>query len=289
MADASFVRSSFVGGEYSKSVQGRYERPEYPTGLNVCQNGFPIETGAWVRRPGFQHAACTRNGLTGRLERLTFRTAAPYTMEFTDAHLRFFAGKRLVTTNDAATILGINTNIPANLFIVEPRPDWVTGNQVYISDPGPRAPILHNRQFELTAFGPTSFALSDPVLRHPLNGATFSFIPTAATRVRRILDFPTPYLGNDWRVGNLRVVQTENTAFLLNSKFTPRALTITAEPTPATDATFSLDTALFLDGPYLDPFTNGVMLNPDVKNGIVTCVLSLPPYDAARAYKKGDF
>src|SRR5262245_55563760 len=184
MPDASYVRAYFVGGEYSQFIQGRYDRPEYPTGLAVCQNGFPTESGAWVRRPGFQHAARTYNGGPARLERLSFRTAAPYTLEFSNFHLRFFTGKRLATTNDAATIQGINQATPAQMVIVESRPSWGTGNQVYISDPGPSAPILHNRQFELTAFSDKVFGLGDRVLNAPLDGTTFSYVPAPGTKVK---------------------------------------------------------------------------------------------------------
>jgi hypothetical protein len=53
MADASYDRSSFTGGEWSKLAQGRTERPDYVTALNVCFNGLPLESGAWTRRPGF--------------------------------------------------------------------------------------------------------------------------------------------------------------------------------------------------------------------------------------------
>ena len=51
MGAASFQQTSFLGGEISQFYQGRTDQPGYRSSLNVCRNGLPIETGAWVRRP----------------------------------------------------------------------------------------------------------------------------------------------------------------------------------------------------------------------------------------------
>ena len=97
MAEASFAQVSFLGGEWSQRMQGRFDRPDYRTALNVCLNAFPTETGAWTRRPGSRFAATTRGGATGKLIKNDFQAAAAYTMEFTDGFLRFFSGATLVT------------------------------------------------------------------------------------------------------------------------------------------------------------------------------------------------
>jgi hypothetical protein len=47
--------------------------------------------------------------------------------------------------------------------------------------------------------------------------------------------------------------------------------------------------AVFNDGPYLDPFTNGVQATPGAKVGIVTITLAFPAYVATKAYRIGDF
>jgi hypothetical protein len=67
MGHATFLQHSFLGGEWSQSVQGRVDRPDYRTAMSVCLNGLPIEQGAWVRRPGFAHAGFTRGGRPARV------------------------------------------------------------------------------------------------------------------------------------------------------------------------------------------------------------------------------
>src|ERR1035437_8594992 len=98
MAAGSFARTSFLGGEVSKSVQGQFDSPHYPTWMNVCLNAQPLEQAAWTRRPGTRHIGTTHNGLPGRVIAFNFRQASPYTMEFTNNYVRFRAGPRLVAT-----------------------------------------------------------------------------------------------------------------------------------------------------------------------------------------------
>src|SRR5258708_4886707 len=101
MGEASYAVPNFLGGEISKFAQGRFDKPDYRTSLNVCFNSFPVEIGTWVRRPGTQYAGHTRGGTPGRGIKFDFEQAIPYTLEFTDGFLRARNGAALVTTNDA--------------------------------------------------------------------------------------------------------------------------------------------------------------------------------------------
>jgi hypothetical protein len=62
MADASFLQTSFLGGEWSPLLQGRMDDPRYRSGMNVARNTLPIEEGSAVRRPGTQQIGPTRSG-----------------------------------------------------------------------------------------------------------------------------------------------------------------------------------------------------------------------------------
>src|SRR5277367_5820375 len=108
MGDASFLQSSFLGGEISKFAQGRYDRPDYRTCMQICFNGFPTEQGGWVRRPGTQFAGTTRGGAPGRVVRFDFEAVAPITLEFTDGYLRFRNGATWATTNDIQSVSSIS-------------------------------------------------------------------------------------------------------------------------------------------------------------------------------------
>ena len=91
----------------------------------------------------------------------------------------------------------------------------------------------------------------------------------------------TPYVGGAW--ANIRVVQAETTQILLSGAIPPQALVA------ASATSFSINPAIFNDGPYLDPFTNGVQVTPSAKLGIIALQLSFQAYDASKAYPVGAF
>lgn len=286
MADASYVQTAFHAGEWSKAFQGRYDWPTYRVAMNVCLNGLPTETGMWVRRPGTQHAGTTRGGHPGRVVKFDFQANAPYTMEFTDAHLRFFSGARLATTNDAAAVNSISTASPAVVELAT-AVHWTTGDQGYFLGLGTTAPLLQNRVFAFTMLDATHAALTDAVTGAAIDGATLGWTATTGVTLARALDIVTPYATLDWT--NLRSVQTEHTTFLLTPTVKPYALTVATKPTATADAAFDLSAAIFNDGPYLDPFTNGVQANPATTSGVVEITLSFPLYSATKAYGVGMF
>ena len=122
--------TSFLGGEISPYAQGRFDRPDYKFSLNVCLNSFPVEIGAWVRRPGTQHGMTTRGGNKGRSMEFDFEQSTPITMEFTDGWMRFSpTGPLLLTTNDAQTVSAISTANPAVVNTAAAN-TWATGNTV---------------------------------------------------------------------------------------------------------------------------------------------------------------
>src|SRR5262245_15923238 len=116
MGAASYLQSTFLGGEISKSAQGQFHNPLYRSWMNVCRNAMPMEQSAWVRRPGSRHLGTTRSGAAGRVIAFDFKQAKPYTMEFTAGHLRFRSGPTLVTTGDDQTITSISTANPAKVL-----------------------------------------------------------------------------------------------------------------------------------------------------------------------------
>jgi hypothetical protein len=285
MAGASYARSSFLGGEWSQFVQGRNDRPDYVTALNVCLNALPLETGAWVRRPGFRFAGTTRAGLPGRLMKFDLQQVPSYAAEFTDGHLRFFSGVTLVADQNAP-VLGISTANPA---VVQLGVDvsWVTGNHAYITSLGAAGPILQNRVFKLTKIGTANFSLADAVTGQNIDGAVSGLVGSVGAIIWRVTDFATPYVGGSW--ASLRMAQTDETAFLLSSAVPPYALSVAVQPAVGQFALFALAAAVFNDGPYLDPFTNGVRASPSAVKGVINVTLAFAAYDAAAAYAIGAF
>lgn len=282
MADATWAYSSFLGGEISEFAQGRFDRPDYHVSMSVCFNGFPVEIGAWVRRPGTAHAGTTRRGTAGRVVKFDFEQASAVTMEFTNGWLRFRSGPDLIGTNDDALVAAVSTADPA-VVQTDVSVDWATGDTLVFPTPAP-SPILERREFVATRVDATHFSLVDGLTGVSIDGATLGTI-TAGTVVRRVQELATPYAGGAWV--NMRAVQAETTDVLLAPSIAPQALVVETMPTQTEEAQFSLSSAIFNDGPYLDPFMNGVQVTPDKLNGIVNLTLSFPNYESARAYPKG--
>lgn len=285
MAAASYEITSFLGGEVSKLYQGRYDRPDYRTFLNISFNGHPVEEGAWVRRPGTQFAGTTRGGVAGRVARFDFEAAAPATLEFTDGWLRFRHGVTWATTNDAVAVLAISGANPAVLQTAA-AVTWSTGNTVTLADLGATAPVLQNRQLVVTKIDTTHFSLKDAITGVAINGATLGSISNAAM-VSRIQEVVSPYVAGAW--ANVRIVQAETSGVMLTTATAPQLLQVTTLPTTALDAQFSLAPLVFIDGPYLDPPTNGVQVVPSATSGSLTLTVSFPAYSSSQAYAKGAF
>ncbi len=292
MSAASYTQSSFIGGEVSKSVQGQFENKLYRTWMNRCRNGMPMEQNAWTRRPGTQFLRTTRNGAAGRVISFDFKRASPYTMEFTDGHLRFRAGPALVMTNDQQVIVSISTANPAKVLTASAH-GYASGDQVIFYALGNDDPLLQNRVFSITVTSATEFTIADPITAATIDGATLGAF--SAGNTIRVLDLVTPYVSETWLT--LRSIQsdipiiggTTPGAVLLHSSIKPYVLEVTSPPTFGLFASFSLVPAVFKDGPYFDPVSSGALITPSAKIGVITLTLSFQPYDATVAYQAGDF
>lgn len=287
MGEASFARSSFLGGEWSQSMQGRIDRPDYVTALNSCLNAFPLDTGAWTRRPGTRHGGTMKGGKAGRLIPFNFVQNQPYGVEFTDGIIRMWSGPALAMTNDAVTVAAISTANPA-VVQTSTAVTWVTGDEARITGLSTLCPLLQNRTVTLTKIDTTHFSIADGVTGAAIDGATLGWVtPATLPTISRVLNIVSPYTTDLWTP--VRLVQANTRAILLHGTVAPRILTATALPTLTTYAEFTLAAANFKDGPYLDPVTGGALLTPSGTTGNVTMTISFNAYDATKSYAIGDF
>lgn len=294
MVDASPARTSFLGGEWSKAAQGRFDREDYPSALNVCTNFVPVESGALSRRSGSRWANETRNGLPGRVANFNFRESAGYKIEFTDGYMRFRTGPRLIDTNDEQTVSSISSANPAVVDCAANH-DWATGEQVQwdAEDLASEAYPLLNRTFIITVTASDKFTMVDAISGEAVDGADIAC--SNAGTVRRVREIVTPYVGSAW--ATLRVVQADivnaygshASAFLLHSGYKPYLLQVVTEPTNDDDATFTFEPAVFKDGPYLDPVPGGTLATPSGTVGIINVTLAFNAYSSTVAYAKGDY
>jgi hypothetical protein len=283
MADATYAIPSFLGGEISDFAQGRFDKPDYRASLNICLNSYPVEIGAWTRRPGTMHAGTTRGGAEGRTIKFDFEQASAVTLELTDSYLRARSGATLIGTNDDQVVVAVSTANPA-VVQVQNVVNWATGNTLIF--PGASTPLLENRQFVATKIDTTHFSLVDALTGANIDGSTLGALVTGAT-VRRVQELVTLYTGGAW--ANVRAVQAETTDILLCPLIPPQALTVTTLPSLGVEPQFEIRDSVFIDGPYLDPFKNGVQATPSATSGIINLTLSFAAWSSTQAYAKDSF
>lgn len=289
MADASFLQSSFAGGEVSLAMQGRYDDPRYRTFMKACLNAMPTETAAWCRRGGTLHCGHTRSGGQGRVIAFDFDRAAPYNIELTAGYFRYRAGATLVT-DAAQAVVAISAANPA---VVQVATAPATGKTVVFSGLGTNNPLLQNRQFTITNVDGTHFSLQDALTGANIDGATLGAFVSGSVAV--VSEAATPYVGTAWQ--NVRMVQSDRQdvngsvieGIFLHPAVKPYVLTVNSLPTGTSFATFSFAAASFKDGPYFDPVPGGLQATPSAKIGNITLTLSFPAYDATRSYSLGDY
>ena len=129
MGKASFAQVSFLGGEWSPQMQGRFDRDDYRQGMNVCFNVIPIEEGAVPRRSGTRLGGPTRNGVYAVLREYNVNEAQPLLLELTAGHLRVWvAGGALLLTGTAKVITVISS--ANNAVFTSVAHGLTTGDQV---------------------------------------------------------------------------------------------------------------------------------------------------------------
>lgn len=273
--DVSFQQMSFLGGKWSAFAQGRADKEQYRTAMNECYNSFPVEEGSWVRRPGTIVPATTRNGVFGVVRKFDFTQALPYTLEFTDGHMRVFSGTSLVL-EDQHRVLAISTADPA-VVTTDLAHGYSTGDQVELSgqliQPGSSpsgAAFLFNRQWSITVTDDYNFSLADPVTGTNFDGSS---INTAGwmLAVAKVLDIAVPYAEADLQ--NIRVVQDETLALILCAGYSPQQI-INTTTNSLGYQTLAFSEPSFFDGPYLDPPVDGSYLTPSAKTGTITLTAS---------------
>lgn len=276
MSSASWLQDSFLGGEWSKSAQGRVTDPMYRKAMNRLLNTLPIVEGSTARRPGFRVGATTRGGLPAKLLPYIENTVE-MELELTEAHARFFKNGKIYT-NDSRVVTSISAANPGVITLIAPVA-WSDQSQAVFQflDQTAQAtmPRLANRVFLLDLLTTSTFALRDAVSGVQVDGTNIGWTSGLNLQVNRIADVVTPYTNGAW--ADMNIVQSDKRALLLGPNQEPQVITTTAIAPP-----------LFTDGPYLDPFPNS-QITPDALTGVVNFTLSFAAYDSAKAYSLGDY
>lgn len=200
MARSSFVQTSFLGGVWSATAQGRMDDPLYPASLNVCLNSIPLSSHSLVRRPGTRTMASTRAGKAGKLLPYVLGADEAYNIELTEGHLRFFQDGALLTSTETVVsniaLSGTVTQVtlPSGHGIVE------GDNFLFIfnNEEGKTTYTeLLNRQFFARNVTSTTVDIANAETGEILSDGFDSFA-TSDIILQKITDLSTPYSETQW-------------------------------------------------------------------------------------------
>lgn len=254
MANSSYERNNFLGGERSPLAQGRSDRPDYVTALDQCLNHIPAEEGPLVRRPGTLRMVPTYGRLKAKYLKFISAAACPFVLEMTPTALRIYDGASLVFTNDAQVITNSSFSAGAITLTTTSAHGWSVGDQVQLNLAGTGDENVYRGQiFTLVAGTTGSTLVMQDDLGNPLptptgfvNGTTLN-----GATVYHVLRFTTVYSAAE--IPLLRAVQATLNATILVP--TEKPYVISVQDPPNKEAVFTYGALTFIDGPYLDPQT----------------------------------
>lgn len=292
MANASFLQTSFLGGRWSNTAQGRAEQPDYRAAMAECLNGLPIEEGAWTRRPGTLQGGYTNGGQQAKLLPYAFNQADPFILEFTSGTMRAWQGTQIVTQYaNQRVVTAVTTANPA-VITMSSSSDLSTGTVFYFSSDGGNA-IIAKRLLVATHTSGNSYSIADAITGTTIDGS--QIVNTAGLTIAPIWSITSPYISTDFM--STRLVQCDGAAILLQGQYFPQVVSPApfnppvgpSGPNDTSQLEFLLNPANFIDGPYLDPFTNGAEVTPSATSGSINLTLAFPTYSASQPYKVGDY
>lgn len=273
MPRSNFQYDAFLGGEWSPWSQGRVDQPFYPQAMNVCLNGFPLEQGAWIRRPGFIDLGYAHKGWTGGIVRyFSFFGVFPdnfivagnvfaFELSATDSGGGSSALRVWVTELNSLPVLLCGTSHPitvvssanpAAITLGTAAADWATGDTILITgDPAATTVNVANfsgRQFIVTKVDTTHFTLVDAATGLGFPGSLISALYASGNAsAAKIVVLPAPY-ASVAEAASVRVAVTDGKILFFSRHTTPWIFTMSAD----FSVTFADANFKYADGPYLD-------------------------------------
>lgn len=250
MPNPSSHQANFLGGEWSLTAQGRLDRPQYKTALNVAENCMPLATGAIVRRAGLEFLGPTYGRGTARLMGYRDIGDVSYLIALTvsggSGYAHFYSGTAPVFTSGGPFTVSSSSSSAGILTIVtSSSTGWAVGDQVKFSNivrSGGGA--YANRVLTIKTISTTTITLWDDM------GIAFSFDSTTddmlGASVQRLLRSTTAFTATTY-FDKIRSVQAQTptgAAFFIIERHTA--------PQVITGTNLAISTAVFKDGPYLD-------------------------------------
>lgn len=263
MPSASPIQSNFNAGQLTELLTARTDLQKRGNGVAILENMFPLIQGPATRRSGTRHVASVKTPSNRTaLMPFEFSTEQAYVIEVGDQYFRFYKDNGVVLEADK-NITAITKANPA--VVTSAGHGYSNGDEVEISAVVGMTEV-NGKRFVVANKTTNTFELS---------GTDSSGFTTYASGgvAARVFTLTTTYtqaqLFDDENRLLLNWTQSADVIFLVHNAHPPRKLSRTGH------TSWTLDTLVFEDGPYLNANTTDTTLDPSATTGTgVTVVAS---------------
>lgn len=253
-------QANFLGGEWALTAQGRLDKPQYKTAMNVSLNGMPVAEGAWVRRAGTQFLQPTYQRGTARL--LPYRDigGTSYVIALTvsggTGYAHYFSDTDSVFDGNTWTVSTSSSTAGILTIVTSSGTSWSVGDQFKFTTStlvNGVAASYANRVLTVKTISGTTITAWDDM------GVAFTFDTPinvlAGATIKRLLRNTHGFTSTS-NFSAIRAIQaqtpTGTALFMVERNTAPQVITGT---------NLAIATASFKDGPYLDP--QGTFASPE--------------------------
>lgn len=267
MSKESIIQTAFNGGEMSPLMLARVDVEKRAQGLYTCFNAIPLVQGAWTRRPGTMFLKEVKlSDKATRLFPFQYSVTQNYTLEFGHQYIRFFTSQGILTQASQA-ITGITKANPA-VLTYSGADTYANGDRVYVTGVLGMTQV-NNREFIVANVnaGANTFELQEYIggAAVNVNSTAYDTYSSAGT-VAEIFEVTTAFASTDLAL--VRVLQSENTLYILHPTFAPQKLVRNSA------LSWTLSNLVFTDGPYDSTNTTTTTLTPSAATGAITITAS---------------
>jgi hypothetical protein len=146
MSHSLYPLVKFSGGEWSPSMDNRYDAEGYRDALRLGRNVIPTKQGGAIRRPGSQFIATGKVSASGApsvssMRKFQFAPGTTFSLEFCDLGIRFYSNGSQVTLPTASMTAWVTgTTYAAGSF----ASSLGKGYYLYSGSNGPGTPLINS-------------------------------------------------------------------------------------------------------------------------------------------------
>ncbi len=265
MAEQEIVKQTFIGGEQSEKMFGRWDLSIFNSGCRRLKN-FTLQTqGPAEYRNGFRFVFHSRLNQILNLQTFEFNDEQAYALEFTNKKLRFYRNNGIIQEANV-TITGITKANPG--VVTATAHGYSDGDEVFINSVVGMTEV-NGKAFIVANKAANTFELTD-VDSNNVDTSGFTTYSSGGV-ANKIVEIDTPYTeAND--LFKIKKDHVSDTMYITHPLYLPRELTRTSD----TSWTLTLQTRT--SDPLTDKkvITNITQANP----GVVT--------SSSHGYSDGD-